>query len=224
MFEMSAYSDVEVTTFELDIRLDMNPLDLSVEVYTIDGSYDLFFDKPDAWQQLAATALVLAPEGNSAVIPVADFTSINIPARGKRSFYITMKGPYLDPTVFALQKTGDVHIKGDDLQLLVGSGFTSYKFPDAIDTVLHPQFAGIVHYKKKIDCHDTSASTTAVDFQFIFEMTELDAPLISITNAAIERAVDELLVSNASLRRLVEEYGLSKSSAAETSLVIYPGK
>lgn len=215
---MTAFSDLDVLTFELDIRWDLNPTDLSVEVYTLAGSYDKLFHQPDAWDQLAATNLVLAPEGNSAVIPVADFKTLHVPARERRSFYVTMKGPFLDQTVYGLQKTGDVHVKGDDLQLLVGSGFTSYKFPDAIDTVLHPQFAGVVHYKKSFACDDTQASTTNVEFQLIFEKNELDGALVSNTNAAIGRAVGGLLESNANLRSFVEKYGLQMRSAPETML------
>lgn len=223
MFEMTAISDsdLEVLTLELDIRWDRNFTDLSVEVYSLAGSYDLYFDQPGAWELLASTELVPAPEGNSAIIPVTDFTPVRIPARGRRSFYVTMKGPYLDHTVYALQKTGDVHIRGDDLQLLVGSGFTNYKFPGAIDKVLHPQFAGIIHYKKTFECADSKAASTAVEFQYLFEKGQLDEKFVSKANAAIEGAMDGLLKSNSVLRGFVKEYGLHKSEVAESRVVSY---
>jgi hypothetical protein len=224
MFEMSSFSDLEVLTFELDIRWDAEPTDLWVEVYTLSGSYAELFDQPEAWDLLASTDLVLAPEGNSAVIPATDFTPVRIPAHEKRSFYVTMKGPYLDHTVYGLQKTGDIHIRGDDLQLFVGSGFTGYKFPGAIDTVLHPQFAGIIHYKKTFDCDDSMAATTTVDFQFLFEKNVLDGTLILTANAAIELAVDKLLESNEVIRGFVKEYGLQKRSAPEASVLSYTCK
>jgi hypothetical protein len=224
MFEMSALSDVAVLTLEFDIRWDKKPTDLSVEVYTMTGNYvdEKRFHQPGLWLLHASTTLVLALEGNSAVIPVTDFIPVHIPANEKRSFYVTMKGPYLDHNVYALQKTGEIQITGDDLQLFVGSGFTRYKFPAAIDTIVHPMFAGIIHYEKTFDCNDALAAKTHVDFQFLFEKENLDGGLA--LSSAVESAVDRLLESSAVLRTFVEEYGLQKSSAAVTNVKGYACK
>lgn len=221
MFEMSAFSALDVLTLELDIRWDMKPTDLSVEVYTTSGDYasEDRFHQPGIWHLQASSKLLSAPEGNSAVIPVTDFVPFHIPANERRSVYVTMKGPYLDYTVYALQKTGDIQITGDDLQLLVGSGFTSYRFPAAIDKIVHPMFAGIIHYKKTFECNDTLAATTQVSFQFLVEKSLADGGLA--LNSAVERAVDGLLQSNAVLRNFVEEYGLQKNSTATTNTVSF---
>jgi hypothetical protein len=227
MFEMHAKSDVEVQTFELDIRLDLLDSvahDLSIEVYTVVGSYDAVMDQPHAWDRLAGTYLIPSPEGSGAIIPASDFSPIRIAAGEKRSFYLTMKYPYLDHTVYGLQHTGDIHISGDDIQLLVGSGFTSYKFPGVADTTLDPQFAGVVHYAKTFACDDVKASHTLADFHFLFEKSNVDEALISNTNAAIDRAVSELLASNRKLKTFAEEQGLHKDSLAGTTLESYSCK
>jgi hypothetical protein len=227
MFEMHAKSDVEVQTFELDVRLDLLHSaghDLSIEVFTVDGSYDAVMDQPDSWDRLAGTYLVPSPDGGGAIIPASDFSPVRIAAGGKRSFYVTMKYPYLDHTVYGLQHTGDIHISGDDIQLLVGSGFTSYKFPGVADTTLDPQFAGVVHYTKTFACDDVKASQTLADYMFLFEVSNVDDALMSNANAAIDRAVSELLASNGMLKTFVKEQGLQKDPLTATTLESYSCK
>jgi hypothetical protein len=216
-----------VQTFELDVRLDLLDSaahDLSIEVYTVDGSYDAVMDQPDAWDRLAGTYLVPSTEGTGAIIPASDFYPIRIAAGEKRSFYVTMKYPYLDHTVYGLQHTGDIHISGDDIQLLVGSGFTSYKFPGVADTMLDPQFAGVVHYTKTFECQDVKASQTLADYKFLFEVSNVDEALMSNANAAIDRAVSELLASNGKLKIFVEEHRLQKDPLTATTLESYSCK
>ena len=224
MFEMSALSDIEIQTFELDIRWDMEPSDLSVEVYTLLGSYTDRFNQSSAWELLAATNIVLAPEGNSGIIPASDFTPVQIAALDRRSFYVTMKGPYLDHTVYGLQKTGDIHIRGDDMHLFVGSGFTSDNFPDTIDPVLDPQFAGVVHYKKTFSCHDNQASTTRVRYNLLLETNVVDESLTLRINAALDKAIDQILVSNEVLSNLANSFGLRKQSGTTTFAEAYKGE
>lgn len=218
MFEIEAVNDIEILTFELDIRFDLNPIDLSIEVYTTEIAYDVVMNKPAEWDQLAGTYLVIPPGASSAIIPADDFSPVLIASGEKRSFYVTMKGPYLDHTVYALQQTGDVQMRGDDMQLLVGSGFTSYKFSGIVDSTLDPQFSGVIHYKKTFDCEDPKASTTVVVFSFIFESNELDSTFVEEISASIDHAVGNLLQSNNAMRKFVNENRLSKRKATVTQL------
>jgi hypothetical protein len=87
MFEISSLADIEIITFEVDIRWDMKPSDLSIQVYTIDGTFAERFNQSYSWDLLASIEIALAPEGNSGIIPTSDFTSVTVKAMEKRSFY-----------------------------------------------------------------------------------------------------------------------------------------
>jgi hypothetical protein len=225
MFELTALADIDLLTLELDIRFDLNPSDLLIQVYAVEGYYGQVIDQPDAWTKLAETYLVAEPSGNSAIIPTKDFNPLHIPIGEKRSLYVTMKGPYMDHHVHALQKEGDVHVKGDDMQLQVGTGFNSHGFPSVPDQTLHPQFAGVIHYAKSVDCgHAKVSTTTVVDFPFLFEMSELDDSFVSAVNGAIDRAVETWLFSNAALASFVKEYNMEKPAVATTERMSYGSK
>jgi hypothetical protein len=223
MFEMLAFTDIEIKTFEIDVRWDLDPTDLSVQVYTIAGPYYSQFNQSSAWALLASTDLVLAPEGNSGIIPVSDFSSMRVGALEKRSFYITMKGSFIDHTVYGLQKTGDIHVTGNDIQLYVGSGFTSDNFPDAIDTVLDPQFAGVVHYEKTFQCEDDQAASTNIEFQLLFERANIDESFVLNWNVIINDTMNKLLESNKILLGFVNGNGLQKKSGSTTTAESYSG-
>jgi hypothetical protein len=216
MFEISSFTDIEITTFEIDIRWDMNPIDLSIQVYTIEGSYADRFNQSSAWELLASTKVVPAPEGNSGVVPATDFTSVPIKALDIRSFYITMKGPYIDHTVYALQKTGDVHIKGDDMQLFVGSGFASPNFPSKIDKIVNPQFAGVIYYKKTYQCENNEAKSISITFQFLVDAKGISDAFASSYNAALDAAIGRVIEESEALKSFVDTFGLHKSSGATT--------
>ena len=224
MFEISSFIDVEISTFEIDIRWDMNPANLSVQVFTIDGHFAERFNKSLAWDVLASTEIVLAPEGNSGIVPASDFTPVSIKALEVRSFYITMTGPYIDHTVYGLQKTGDIHTKGDDIQLYVGSGFSKDNFPGEIDKVLDPQFAGVVHYKKAYQCDDNQAKSTSISFQFLIDSKGIDDSFVLRYNSALDAAVDNLFESSSTLKTFINDFGLHKSIGATTVKESFAGK
>jgi len=217
MFEVTAIGDpLNILTLELDLRLE-NATDLSVEVYSLSGQYAEHFNQPDAWDLVAATQVVVTPGGGGAVIPAQDFTPVRIGANERQSFYVTMKGPYLDHTVYALQKTGDIQSRGDDLQVFVGAGLTEYKFPEKLDDILNPMFAGVIHYEKEYDCGTVLTSTTYLDFPFLFE----ESVDMRIVTMAINKAVDELLKEEDGLKSYVSRFGLQKRDSGETEAVSY---
>jgi hypothetical protein len=223
MFEVSSFIDIEITTFEVDIRWDLKPTDLSIQVFTIEGPYANRFNHSSAWDKLASTEIVAVPEGNSGVIPASDFTPVSIKAFEVRSFYITMTGPYIDHTVYGLQKTGDIHTKGDDLQLYVGSGFTSDNFPGQIDKILDPQFAGIVYYKKSYQCNDNEAKSTTITFQFVLDAKGIDDSFVLSYNTALDMAIDSFMATNESMQIFIQNFGLHKNMGATTVKESYGG-
>ena len=216
MLELSSFIDIEISTFEIDIRWDMNPTDLSIQVFTIEGYIADRFNQSSAWKKVASTDIIPVPEGNSGIIPVSDFTPVSIKAFQVHSFYITMKGPYIDHTVYGLQKTGDIHIKGDDVQLYVGSGFTSDNFPGEIDKFLDPQFAGVVYYKKAYQCDDNRAKSTTITFQFLIDSKGIDDSFVLAYNAALDIAIDKRMATSEIMQSYIQGFGLHKSIGATT--------
>jgi len=103
---------IDIRTLELDIRFN-DLTDHSIEVYTSKGSFGFIVNQPQAWDVVAATEIVPNPSGVGAIIPVNDFRTVSMEAEELRSFYVTMKGPWLDYTVNAMQKTTDIALSND---------------------------------------------------------------------------------------------------------------
>jgi hypothetical protein len=210
---------LDILTMELDIRFGDNT-DISVEVYTYDGRYDLIFNKPSYWTLIANTTLVPAPEGTGAIIPVSEFDNVSIGQLERRSFYITMKSPILQYNVGALVKTDEVALQNADIDLLAGVGFSEYKFPEAIDTLVDPQFTGVIHYALNSPCGQVSST---VDYEFILN-EKLRVGVLEDFNRQIDAAVTDLLQKDSGLQVLQETHGLQKDGDAQTGTYIYTGK
>lgn len=220
MFEVTAIGDpLRVLTLELDLRLE-NATDLSVEVYTRQGHFADVFDQPDAWDLVADTEVVLSADGGG-IIPAQRFLPVRIGANQRQSFYVTMKEPLLDHTVYALQKTGEIQTRGDDLQVFVGAGLTEYKFPAKLDDILNPMFAGVIHFEKEYDCAKEPMSTTTLDFPFLFEKSASD---MGDLTGLLNEVVDGLLKDDYELKTFVSQYGLKKQDAGATEAVSYTCK
>jgi len=220
MFEVTAIGDpLRVLTLELDLRLE-NATDLTVEVYSHAGRFVEVFDKPEAWDKVASTKAVVSRGGDAAIIPVQYFTPVRIGANQRQSFYVTMTGPYLDHSVYALQKTGDIQIRGDDLQLFVGAGLTEYPFTDKLDDILNPMFAGVIHYEKEHVCGEDLTITSYIDFPFLFE--QLVSNLLDVTTA-ISSVINELLKEDGELKSYISRFDL-KVFDGVTEAVTYQRK
>jgi hypothetical protein len=219
MFEVTARAEaVIVNAFELDLRLE-NATDLTVEIYTLQGYYGDEVGKPDKWTLIANTEVVLS-FGGGGIVPVQKIVPVRIDAAQRQSFYITMKGPYLDHNVNALQKTGELQSTGEDLNVYVGSGLTDYKFPGLLDKVLHPMFAGVIHYEIPYDCDTIATSTTVFEFSVLFRKSVGNKA--DVTNA-ISNALNELLTQDPQLRTYVSDFSLVKQKG-ETEPLPYTRK
>lgn len=174
MFEVVALKDMDILSMELDIFADTSKNNLAVEIFTFPGPFDSVVGVPAAWSLVADTQLVPAPTDRRAmIVPVSEFTPVTLQAYEKHSFYVTLTGPYLDHSVNALDKTGEMFIENDDIQLFVGEGTHEYKFPEQMDTVLDPQFAGVVHYQLKDDgcTGPTEKVTTTIEYTYMTDLT-----------------------------------------------------
>ena len=176
-------SSLSITTFELDIRTDKAGVDLAVEVYTLVNGYTDAYNVESAWTLVANTKVVPVPGSTtkSVLIPVQDFSKIFMSANELRSFYITMRNPYIESTVNAIVASGETAFENDVLRIDVGSGLATYKFPPTFDTIIAPQFAGIIHYE--IDTEEaclepTSNTKFSIDYKFLVNASGLDPTVI----------------------------------------------
>jgi hypothetical protein len=197
-----ATQPLEILTLELDLRLEDHDdsADTSIEVYTYDGIFDRVFSDASKWKQVANTKAVRNPRGAGAgaLIPVADFDTITLGPNERVSFYITMKIPLIDFNVDVFMKPGQLAIENDDLSVFVGSGLTEYKFPSEVDTLLDPQFAGVIHYKRTLETCDLR-EITAVTYQFLVR-DPLDASVLDIIATSTNQKINDYLRDSPYLR------------------------
>jgi hypothetical protein len=221
MFSIFSRKPFEILTMELDIRFgNSTDLDLSVEVYSVKGRFDMIFNDPSVWTLIANTTLVPAPEGTGAIIPVNDFETVSMGQLERRSFYITTKSPIMDYNVEALAKTDEVALQTPDMDLLVGVGFSEYKFPEAIDTLVDPQFTGVIHYARKATCGEVSST---VDYEFILD-EQLRIETLGDLTTLTDAAVTDIMLQDSDLIVFHEIHGLQKDGDAQTATELYTGK
>jgi hypothetical protein len=213
---------LEILTLELDLRLE-DDSDTSIEVYTYDGLFDQVYSHESTWKQVANTNVVRNPQGAGAgaLIPVADFDTITLGPNERVSFYITMKSPLIDFNVDVWMKPGQLAIENDDLSVFVGSGLTEYKFPSSLDTLLDPQFAGVIHYKRTLETCDIREITT-VTYQFLVQIP-LDASVLDIITTRTDEKINDLLRNDQNLREIQTVHELSKMADATAYPVEYYG-
>jgi hypothetical protein len=189
--------------------------------------YGPYVNEMDQWQIIArAEAIPMDPNDTSkgALIPIDKFMPVLIDKKQRRSFYVTMNGPYLDYTANALQKSGELHRSSDDMNVLVGAGFSANRFPESgIDTSVDPQFAGVIHYKKNNDCDKLLISTSVV-YNFLFNQPFLAPETPLRVNTAIDETVELLLEENPVLNGYKQEHGLHKLLSTKTDVLEYNSK
>ena len=224
MFEMFPRVDMEMLTMELDIRIpsEHDDPDLSIEVYTMKDSYEVLkaYDA-DSWTLVADTTGVLLPGEKGLIIPTKDFDPVKLTAGQKQSFYITMKRSYIDHNVMALQKTGEVQVKAGDFDLLVGVGFTEYKFPGDYDRTVDPQFSGVFHFRRFTDCVK-AVETTVVEFSFLLKQ-EVTPLLVTSVNQYVDDTIKDFMKKNSALKSYQKYFGLQQHEETKTSANSFDG-
>lgn len=219
MFEVVATSSLKVKSLQLDVRLDPATADgLMVEAYVSNESYQEIMNDPNMWIRVAQTELRMLG-GTTAVIPESDFQAFTIDLGQRRSIYISLVGgSYLEHTVYALAKTGELAAENKDLKVFVGTGFQGPSFKSPADTVLDPQFAGTIQYETAVAC-SALVSETIVSLAFVAELddgSEEIARLPFLLSEAMGMVMDELLNNDQNLARLVAEVKLSRTNLLST--------
>lgn len=228
MFKIYAKTEIEILTFELDLRLDPTTTsDLSVEVFSKAGTYVEATTDISQWQQISNTKIMpFSSSGNAgAIIPQNNFTPVVVPVDSEQSFYITMNQPYIDITVDALQKTDEVQIGTTDFDLFVGSGFSEPRFPAAgVNKTVDPQFAGIIHYRIRGKCEDL-VDTSEIPYRFLFLVeAELPTSVLETISQTIDAKIDSILEENPALQSYKEKYSLQRLGETKTEPEEYTGK
>jgi hypothetical protein len=225
MFEIFPWMDLELLTIEFDVRIPEGErdVDLSVEVYTMLGSFEMLKAFNDnRWILVSETKAALLPGGGGAIIPAQEFNALAIRAEERRSFYVTMKKPYLDYNVMALDKTGELQMRTPELDMLVGVGFNEYKFPGDFDRTLDPQFAGVLHVRRTSKCV-LLRSTTTVEYDFLLDQ-KTTATLMSDYNQYMEDAITDMMQKNSALLSYKKNFAMEKSQPTRTVRLDYEGK
>lgn len=222
MFSLDTFDDpVEITTLELDLRDDMPVDDRNVMVYMYPGSYETTEYSSAGWTLVAhATAQPLKDFETGAIlshiIPASNFTAFRTNSRTTVSLYVTMNGPYLDNTVYALDKTGEVAFTGDHFAINTGAGFSAPNFPtQGIDRTTEPKFSGVVHYKLDSACDDAGESsteqrvTTTVEYHFIVNQIPSD-DITSAVAHGLDSTVNDILQNDVEIQHYRTSFELTK--------------
>lgn len=218
-------ADLVLQTLEVEVRSDLVQKHQSnnfMEVYYRHGGFDIEFHNASAWTLLAATVAVPYAADNSVLIPVDQFNQTTLLAKDFYSFYVTMKCPCIDNTVYALDKTNEAAVDGPDFTVDVGSGLDSYKFPDSLSTLVDPKFAGVFHYRKAT-CDSSNPATAPPEYtDAIYEFLLSEATSLDI-NAIVDSALVSYMASSSALQEYVSKYSLKKSTKASSTNIAYTG-
>lgn len=220
MFEVLPLSDLELLTLEFGIRIPSveadNP-DLSVEIFSLVGSYELLKAyKSDRWTKVIETQAVPLPAGSgTAIIPAVKFPKIKLKRNQRRSFYISMKRPYLNVHAEALDKTGETAAETDQLKVMVGVGYNAYNFPGEFDNRLDPQFSGTLFFKGSPENCNLQMESTSVEYSFLFGQ-KTDVKFMLKVDEIINRAIPKLVESSATLKDYAKRFSLKISRDTES--------
>ena len=139
-----------------------------------------------------------------------DFETVVMGADELRSFYITLKGPFLDTFAAAMDERGFLDRDFEAFRLDVGGGLSEYKFPIAFDEIVFPKFAGVIHYQESTDCvSPPETMITDLKFDFLFDIYEFDeATFKKVADVVKAMLEDELAMPDGLLTDAVAQHGL----------------
>jgi len=217
MFSIFPNTALDILSLELDLRLEDNP-DLSVEVYIFRGRFATISDNPELWSKVADTTAVPAPEGVGAIIPVGDFTPVSLAKNERVSFFVNMKIPVIDYNVAALKKTDEIAIELPDFDLFVGAGRSETGFGD-LDSLVDPQFTGIIHYSRSNECGQV---TTTVTYYFIVN-ENLRIATLGELSAIVDTTVNDIMLEDDGILDLQKLHGLRKIGETQINADTFNG-
>ena len=215
MFDFTPLFEGVVTSLEVDVRLE-EATSYDIEIFSSVGTFLKNMNNQTAWTKHADTVARVAPGGEGLIVSERDFLPLNVRPREKLSFYIQMKGPWIDVGAHALDKTGEIQEQSDDLVVFVGVGLNS-RFAEDFDKTIDPQFGGVVHYRKAVDCADADGDFfTEVPFPILLPRKPNPVFLSQVKNALVGLVQDKLLKA-APFHQMVSEYNLKIRDTTEIS-------
>lgn len=167
LFSVDASADLRITGLSMDVRTDLMDATQAesprVECYYRRGPFSETDGVGATWMS-NATYWTRAFKGRAESdtskggirLPSSNFTAIEAWNGERISFYITMRGSYIDSTVNALMKTGEVLLVGDHMSIGVGAALSDVGFPPMINQTVDPGFAGVIHYEIASSCSTAS--------------------------------------------------------------------
>jgi hypothetical protein len=193
---------------------------------TFDGNFFTVFSDQGLWTKVADTKVVRNPSGNGAIIPASDFgilAPVTVGTNQRKSFYVTMQSPLIDIYAEAQQYTGNLQMEGDNSIVYIGAGFTTTNtpWPQAVDTLIAPQFAGVIHYKRTTEECDVR-ETTDITYEFLLR-GKVDAAVLSHIAWSTDNKIDTILRNDLTLRELQIEHEIAKVGPASSFPVVYYG-
>ena len=219
MFDLVTKSEpLEILTFEVDVRLS-EVKDFSVEVYRTKGGFQGKINDPEQWTLLANTQAIASPDGRGVIIPQRSFENVNLGRNERASFYIQMKGPWIENKAVALIKTGELAAEGEDFRSYAGVG-TSSLFPISPETTTDPQFSGKVYYQKAEPCKDTT--TSSVEMIFVAG-SSFDHSSFGPIGEAVEDVTNRFLMKEDWFEDKAARAGLRPVDNIKTTLAPYNG-
>jgi hypothetical protein len=187
-----------IETLELSSVYLGNQRGIHVMVYTKDGDYQNYQDKPGDWVNIADTIINTATEGRGTLIPAHDFHPVQVKPGHQRAFYVTLDTTDLRYSNSPGRPVGSIYVEDQFLQIHVGAGLLEYPFSSKI---FEPRvFCGIVHYKRIVDCNSVTMVDSKVPYHFIVQHDSLsDKAVTSQVNDIVTGTVKALLGSDVEL-------------------------
>jgi hypothetical protein len=200
---------LNVTAIEIDIRDDFAQGRYGVDIYTRRGAFSTVYNDPDKWWPVAKTRAVPVPGGGGYLIPYTNFRQISMQAGELRSWFISVRGKWLDTRADAMSRPGDVADSFPPFDLTTGIGFAKYNFQEEIDKMISPQFTGVFHYDEPKQCEDKVTDTVMIGYQFLVDLDSNDQVLETISNH-VHQVMESLLKRDEELKGFITEFELGQ--------------
>jgi len=166
-------------------------------------------DNPDQWTLLADTTAQLSPDKSSAIVPAADFTSVELQPQQTYSLYLHFSSTNVFKYRSADSLIGETFDSNELLDVKVGVTLKDPNpFPKTFD--LSSNFNGVVHYRTSQSC--TSVLTTStVDLEFAIN-DDSTADNMAALEEAVKAAVSSVFTLDPKLIQYTKNHMLELTS------------
>jgi hypothetical protein len=219
-FSLRAKDDpIDILTFELDVVASAEWVEFEADVYTVLGDYEVAATDPSLWTKVSTAMLVQNPSGSGAIIPMNNFFPVQMDAKELRSFFISMKGPYLNYKPVIAGSTDNVAFGTRDLDVYTANGARSYYFPtNGLDPSAIGNLPATVYFANKNSCDREEFVSTTVSYEFTIDIYNPDVQIESTIYDGINVIIEmQLRADTAILNGFRKINSLTKKSISVTS-------